>query len=58
LVLPIIAYTFSSTKSEIRAKLFLPAREESRGEMEGVWWEKRQQGEGRRNDPNVVCTCE
>jgi hypothetical protein len=46
LVLPIIAYTLSSTKLDIRAKEFLPGREAVGG------------GEGGRNDPNIVCTYE
>jgi hypothetical protein len=37
-------FILSSTKLEIRAKLFLPGREG--------------RGEGRRNDPNIVCTYE
>jgi hypothetical protein len=45
LVLPIIAYTLSPTKLEIRAKQFLPGSEEV-GER------------GRRSDPNIVCTYE
>jgi hypothetical protein len=36
LVLPIIPYTLSSTKLEIRAKQFLPGSEGVGGEMEGV----------------------
>jgi hypothetical protein len=51
LVLPIVAYTLSSTKLEIRAKWFLPGSEGVAGEREGVV-------EGRRNDPNIVCTYE
>jgi hypothetical protein len=50
LVLPIIAYTLTSTKLEIRAKWFLPGNE-GVGDREGV-------GEGGRNDPNIVCTYE
>jgi hypothetical protein len=34
LVLPIIAYTLSSTKLEVRAKYFLPGSEEVGGERE------------------------
>jgi hypothetical protein len=44
----IIAYTLSSTKLEIRATQFLPG-------SEGVGGRR---GEGRRNDPNIVCTYE
>jgi hypothetical protein len=51
LVLPIIAYTLSSTKLDIRAKQFLPVSEGMPGIREGV-------GEGGRNDPNIVCTYE
>jgi hypothetical protein len=51
LVLPIIAYTLSSTKLEIRAKEFLLGTERVGGEREGG-------GEGGRNDPNIVCTYE
>jgi hypothetical protein len=55
LVLPIIAYTLSSTKLERRANSFcLVARgfggkERSRGVRGG-------REEGGRNDPNIVCT--
>jgi hypothetical protein len=57
LVLPIIAYTLSSTKLEIRAKYFLPSIEVMRGEVgeEGV---REEVGEGGRNDPNTACTYE
>jgi hypothetical protein len=56
LVLPIIAYTLSSTKLEIKAKQFLPGSEGvrkkgGRGVREGP-------EEGGRNDPNIVCTYE
>jgi hypothetical protein len=57
LVLPIIAYNLSSTKLEIRAKYFLPGSEGVGGEREG-WGKGREQGEGGRNDPNIVCTYE
>jgi hypothetical protein len=54
LFLPIIAYTLSSTKSEIRAKQFLSGSEGVEREREGVGgW-----GEAGRNDPNIVCTYE
>jgi hypothetical protein len=36
LVLPIIAYSLSSTKLEIRAKQFLPGSDVIKGEREGV----------------------
>jgi hypothetical protein len=36
LVLPIIAYTLSTTKLEIRAKQFVPGSEGVKGEREGV----------------------
>jgi hypothetical protein len=43
------AYTFSSTKLEIRAEQILP----------GSWgWGGRGEGTGRRNGPNNVCTYE
>jgi hypothetical protein len=42
-----IAYVFSSTKLEIRAEQILPGR----GGRERA-------GDGERNDPNNVCTCE
>jgi hypothetical protein len=42
LSLPYYAYVFSSMKLEIRAEQVLPGSE----------------GEGGRNDPNNVCTCE
>jgi hypothetical protein len=45
----IIAYVFSSTKLEERAKQVLPGS--GRGETEGV-------GAGWRNGPNSVCTYE
>jgi hypothetical protein len=57
LFLPIIAYTLSSTKLEIRAKQFLPGSEGVGGEKEGVGKGKWQREEGR-NDPNIVCTYE
>jgi hypothetical protein len=64
LFLPIIAYTLSSTKLEIRAKQFLPSSKGVGGESEGVG-EKgrggrkgRGQGEGGRNYPNIVWTYE
>jgi hypothetical protein len=44
LFLPIIAYTLSTTKLEIRAKEFPPG-------IAGM-------GEGGRNDPSIVCTYE
>jgi hypothetical protein len=48
----IIAYTFSSTKLEIRAEQILT-------ESEGVWRaEGGGGGIGRRNGPNNVCTYE
>jgi hypothetical protein len=52
LFLPIIAYTLSSTKLEIRAKQFLRGRKgiEGREEKGG------REGARRRNDPNIVCT--
>jgi hypothetical protein len=51
LLLPIIAYTLSSTKLEIRAKLFLPG-------IEGVGRLREGVEAGGRNDPNIVCTYE
>jgi hypothetical protein len=51
LSLLIIVYTLSSTKLEIRAKLFLPGIKGVGGEREGA----RDRG---RNDPNIVCTYE
>jgi hypothetical protein len=47
----IIAYVFSSTKSEIRAEQILPG-------SEGGWGERKGQGIGGRNDPNNVRICE
>jgi hypothetical protein len=45
------AYVFSSKKLEIRENRFcLEAR--------GVGWRGSVQGEGERNGPNNVCTCE
>jgi hypothetical protein len=38
LVIPIIAYTFSSTKLDTRAKYFLPGSEGVREKKEGVGW--------------------
>jgi hypothetical protein len=57
LFLPIIAYTFSTTKIEIRAKLFLPGSE---GVGERRKWREGSEGVGarERNDPNIVCTYE
>jgi hypothetical protein len=55
LFLPIIAYTLSSTKLEIRAKYFLLGSEGVGGEG---GWVKEGMGEGGRNDPNIVCTYE
>jgi hypothetical protein len=57
LFLPIIAYTLSSTKLEIRAKQFLPGSVGVGGEREKRG-ERKGRGEGRRNDPNIVCTYE
>jgi hypothetical protein len=51
LFLPIIAYTLSTTKLEIRAKQFLLG-------SKGVGWVREGVGEGERNDPNIVCTYE
>jgi hypothetical protein len=59
LVLPIIAYTLSSTKLEIRAKWFLLGSEWVVGKGRG--WGIREGvgvGEGGRNDPNIVCKYE
>jgi hypothetical protein len=50
LFLPIIAYTLSSTKLEIRAKNFCL---EARG-----WRERKGIREGGRDYPNIVCTYE
>jgi hypothetical protein len=47
LVLPIIAYTLSSTKSEIRAKYFVPGSEGEKGE--------RGWGEEGQKDSNIIC---
>jgi hypothetical protein len=58
LVLPIIAYTHSSTKLDIRAKQFLPGSEGVVGERKGVGGLKEGVGEGGRNDSNIVCTYE
>jgi hypothetical protein len=44
-------FILSSTKLEIRAKQFLLG-------SEGVWGKGTGQGEGRNNDPNIVCTYE
>jgi hypothetical protein len=49
LFLPIIAYTLSSTKLEIKAKQFLPGSEGEGGGRE----KERKWGEGERNDPNI-----
>jgi hypothetical protein len=45
------AYVFSSTKLEIRAEQVLPRSEEGVGERIG-------EGDGGKNDPNNVHTCE
>jgi hypothetical protein len=51
LCLPYYACVFSSTKLVIRAEQDLPGSEGRK--------EKRvEEGPGRRNDPNNVCTCE
>jgi hypothetical protein len=52
LALPIIAYTLSSRKLEIRTKYFLLGSKGVRGKREGAG------GRGGRNDPNIVCTYE
>jgi hypothetical protein len=58
LFLPIIAYTLSTTKLEIRAKYFLLGFE-GWGEREGAEWVVREGvGAGGRNDPSLVCTYE
>jgi hypothetical protein len=49
LFLPIIAYTLSSTKLEIRAKQFLPGFEGFGGEREGAEWVVRE-GWGQRGE--------
>jgi hypothetical protein len=56
LVLPLIAYTLSSTKLEIRAKYFCLVVRGYVGSGRG--WGKGGSGEGGRNDPNIVCTYE
>jgi hypothetical protein len=58
LVLPIIAYTLSSTKLEIRAKQFLPDMEGVRGRERGQGGVREEVGEAGRNDPSIVCTYE
>jgi hypothetical protein len=50
LFLPIIAYTLSSTKLEIRAKSFLQVSRE--------WVVREGVVAGGRNDPSIVCTYE
>jgi hypothetical protein len=57
LFLPIIAYTLSTTKLEIRAKYFLLGIEW--GEREGAEWVVREGvGAGGRNEPSLICTYE
>jgi hypothetical protein len=58
LFLPIIAYTVSSTKLEIRVKYFLLVSERVGGSGKGQGVVRVCVGEGRRNDPNIVCTYE
>jgi hypothetical protein len=59
LILPIIAYTLSTTKLEIRAKQFLLGIEGVGEEREGAEWLVREGvGAGGRNDPSLVCTYE
>jgi hypothetical protein len=52
-----MAYTLFSTKLEIRAKQFLPGSEGVGGRGRG-WGKGSWQGEGGKNDPNIVCTYE
>jgi hypothetical protein len=59
LFLPIIAYTLSSTKLEIRAKIVSAGYRGGGGEREGVnWVVKAGVRAGGRNDPSIVCTYE
>jgi hypothetical protein len=51
LCLSYCAYVFSSTKLEIRAEQVLPGSERDWGKRVGS-------GDGGRNDPNNICTCE
>jgi hypothetical protein len=56
LFLPIIAYTLSTIKLEIRAKQFLLG---IGGEREGAEWVVRERvGAGGRNEPSLVCRYE
>jgi uncharacterized membrane protein len=50
----ILKSSLSSTKSKVRAKLFLPGSEGGGGGKGGSGGK----GEGGRNDPNIVCTYE
>jgi hypothetical protein len=56
LVLPIIAYTLSSTKVELRAKQFLPESEGIRRQRQRAGGKRRGWGLEGRNDPNIVYT--
>jgi hypothetical protein len=49
LCLPYYAYVFSSTKLDIWAEQVL---------LGSDWGERVQEGGGRGNDPNNLCTCE
>jgi hypothetical protein len=58
LFLPIIAYTLSITKLEIRANCFCWVLR-GWGERKGAEWMVREGvGAGGRNDPSLVCTYE
>jgi hypothetical protein len=57
MILPIIAYTLSSTKLEIRAKYILLSSKGVGGKWRGKGV-REEVGEGGRNDPNIVCTYE
>jgi hypothetical protein len=57
LVLPIIGYALSS-KIRDKGKIVSAWKQGSRGEREGVGRLRERAGEGRRNDPNIVCTYE
>jgi hypothetical protein len=59
LLLPIIAYTLSSTKLEIRGKIVFTRYRGGWGERERAEWVVREGlGAGGRNNPSIVCTYE
>jgi hypothetical protein len=58
LVVPIIAYTLSSTKMRYKGQNSFCWVVRGWGEDGGGWWVREGMGERGRIDPNIVCTYE